>query len=373
MFLGKRMGLIFAWGTMCTLLITYLMLNHFDSGFSGMAHAKSGGGGGSGSSGFLSFILGQKRKPPMFPKPSQELVHDCNSSLVYNARPFVPELPIIYVITPTYSRREQVADITRLAHTLLHVDNVIWVVAEDSQECSGLVEKMLQRFGMPYAHMTSPMPNIYRKDRYKPRGVASRRAGLKWVLKHHNDNDGKGIVYFADDDNTYDLALFDEIRKTERVSVLPVGFVGGQGISSPVVENGKVIGFTDDWFAGRKFPVDMAGFAVSVDFVTVRTNASMPYWAGYEEDVFLQTLGVDLADLEPLASQCTEVLVWHTKTVKVPQPKIMANHYEHSNLNKLLDDVNFKGAGIAGPKKGAKELKYCMDGIICGDVHHHKK
>lgn len=43
----------------------------------------------------------------------------------------------------------------------------------------------------------------------KPRGVSNRNRGLKWV----RDNAQKGVVYFADDDNTYDLELFSEVRK----------------------------------------------------------------------------------------------------------------------------------------------------------------
>ena len=88
---------------------------------------------------------------------------------------------------------------------------------------------------------------------------------MQWILKHLR---GPGVLYFADDDNTYDLRIFEEIRKTRKVSVFPVAYIGTQSVSSPIVETRvgvdgqtttKVIGFTDDWFASRKFPVDMAG------------------------------------------------------------------------------------------------------------------
>lgn len=42
----------------------------------------------------------------------------------------------------------------------------------------------------------------------KPRGVAGRNAGLKWILSNVS---GDGVMYFADDDNTYDLRLFTEV------------------------------------------------------------------------------------------------------------------------------------------------------------------
>ena len=88
---------------------------------------------------------------------------------------------------------------------------------------------------------------------------------MQWVLKHVS---GRSVLYFADDDNTYDLRIFEEIRKTRKVSVFPVAYIGIQSVSSPIVEtqikpdgllSHKVIGFTDDWVASRKFPVDMAG------------------------------------------------------------------------------------------------------------------
>ncbi len=96
-----------------------------------------------------------------------------------------------------------------------------------------------------------------------------RRAAMNWVLKNRRES---SILYFGDDDNTYDLRIFEEIRKTRKVSVFPVAYIGAQSISTPVVETRqvhvgdgevvsvkKVVGFTDDWFANRKFPVDMAG------------------------------------------------------------------------------------------------------------------
>ena len=47
----------------------------------------------------------------------------------------------------------------------------------------------------------------------------------------------------------------------------PVGLVTELGVSSPIVRQGKVIGFYDGWKAYRKFPVDMAGFAVNLKLI----------------------------------------------------------------------------------------------------------
>ena len=37
----------------------------------------------------------------------------------------------IFMITPTYSRHTQKADMTRLLYTLLHVPNLHWIIVED--------------------------------------------------------------------------------------------------------------------------------------------------------------------------------------------------------------------------------------------------
>lgn len=90
--------------------------------------------------------------------------------------------------------------------------------------------------------------------------------------------------------------------------MLPVGLITSLGVSSPIVKNGTLVGFYDGWVAGRKFPVDMAGFAVSVKFLSERPNASMPFKPGYEEDGFLKSLApLEPSDIELLAENCTKV------------------------------------------------------------------
>lgn len=55
------------------------------------------------------------------------------------------------------------------------------------------------------------MPEKYKfKNGAKPRGVSNRNRGLQWIRA----NATKGVLYFADDDNTYDIALFDEVIRS---------------------------------------------------------------------------------------------------------------------------------------------------------------
>nr|BBC62123.1 glucuronosyltransferase-S-I [Drosophila melanogaster] len=172
-------------------------------------------------------------------RPLNETVHICSESYE-DRRQFMQDkpqsdyvqLPVIYFVTPTYPRREQIPELTRLAHTLLHIPRLHWLVADDQEKCNDYMDTLLYRFGMPFTHMVSPMPSKFRNEKPAPRGVANRRAALQWIRQHNLTN---GILYFGDDDNTYDLRLFSEIRKTQRVSMFPVGLIADYGVSGPVV------------------------------------------------------------------------------------------------------------------------------------------
>ncbi|XP_033213764.1 galactosylgalactosylxylosylprotein 3-beta-glucuronosyltransferase P-like [Belonocnema kinseyi] len=240
----------------------------------------------------------------------------------------------LYIITPTYRRPEQIAELTRMSHTLMLVKNVNWLVIEDAKVATKHVTKLLEKTGLKFVHLVAPMPEKYKlKKGAKPRGVSNRNRGLQWVRA----NATKGVLYFADDDNTYDIALFDEIRQTKQVSMFPVGLCTKYGLSSPVIKNGKFSGFYDGWVAGRKFPVDMAGFAVNVEFLLKRPNASMPYRAGFEEDGFLKSLApFEPREIELLADNCTKILAWHTQTKKnEPSAPLNMTLYSSTNLVKL--------------------------------------
>ncbi|XP_036326182.1 galactosylgalactosylxylosylprotein 3-beta-glucuronosyltransferase P-like isoform X1 [Rhagoletis pomonella] len=224
-----------------------------------------------------------------------------------------PLPPPLYIVTPTYKRAEQLAELTRLGYTLKHVQNLLWLVIEDANRTSPLVLQTLNRIGVPYEYFLAPMPEQYKTKKTKPRGVSNRNRGLDYIRA----NATSGVLYFADDDNTYDISIFEQMRYTKKVSMWPVGLVTKYGVSSPIIRDGKITGFYDGWIGGRKYPVDMAGFAVSVNFLHERPAAKMPFKPGYEEDGFLKSLApLNLADIELLASNCTEILTWHTQTKK---------------------------------------------------------
>lgn len=233
-------------------------------------------------------------------------------------------------------------DLTRMAQTLMLVRQVFWIVVEDASSFSGPVRQLLIRSGVPFAHLLGPRPATH-MDARSGRGVSNRLRALKYLRRKFASDVPAGVLYFADDDNAYDIRLFDEIRRTRRVSVFPVGGIDRIGLSSPVLDaqTQKVIAFHDPFISQRLFAVDMAGFAVNLAFFLSKPTATMPYKVGYEEDFFIRSLGVTLNDLEPLAQNCTQILVWHTRTRPVVGPSLahLKKEWDHTNLPLLYHRI----------------------------------
>ena len=124
-------------------------------------------------------------------------------------------VPTIYVITPTYARTVQKAELTRLSYTFLHVPKLHWILVEDSPTKTALVSQFLSRCGLTYTHLNVATPPVFKTKSadphwLKPRGVLQRNLGLEWLREHLHADTANGVVYFADDDNTYDIQLFEE-------------------------------------------------------------------------------------------------------------------------------------------------------------------
>ncbi|EDW86346.1 uncharacterized protein Dwil_GK15595 [Drosophila willistoni] len=233
----------------------------------------------------------------------------------------------IYAITPTYSRPAQKAELTRLSHLFMLVPSLHWIIVEDSNVTTPLVTNLLHRAGIEKRSTqlnikTPPEFKLQGKDPnwIKPRGVEQRNLALTWLRSHH-DNDHHGIVFFMDDDNSYSVELFLEMLKIQpgRVGVWPVGLVGGLMVEKPLLNDDKtqVVGFNAAWRPERPFPIDMAAFAISMDLFIKNPQAVFSYdvQRGYQESEILRHL-TTREQLQPLANQCRDVLVWHTRTEK---------------------------------------------------------
>lgn len=242
------------------------------------------------------------------------------------------KLPTIYVVTPTYARYVQKAELTRLSHTLMLVPNLHWIIVEDSDWATDLVRKFVIRLKNEFDFHTitrlhSPTPESFKlkpgqASWSKPKGVWQRNKALEWIRDNLSDLDSDdGVIYFADDDNTYDVELFNEMRYTRRVSVWPVGFVGGLLVERPIVDpedGSRIKEFNSMWQNRRPFPIDMAGFAISLRLLISHPEAkfSDEQRIGYVESHFLGQLVSSWDELEPKADRCSKILVWHTQTKK---------------------------------------------------------
>ncbi|XP_061718135.1 galactosylgalactosylxylosylprotein 3-beta-glucuronosyltransferase I-like isoform X2 [Cydia pomonella] len=231
-------------------------------------------------------------------------------------------LPTIYGITPTYARLAQKADLTRLSQTLMLVKHFHWIVIEDSNTKSKLVENLLKESNLKYTHLNAktekPKGSSNHGNGSTASGVEQRNKALDWLRAHLSSPEGTpGVVFFMDDDNTYSLKVFDEMRKIKKVGVWPVGIVGGMRVEMPLVTDGKVSGYNAVWKPYRPFPIDMAGFAINatlfLDFPEAKFSRKVQ--SGFQESEILKYV-VTQQELEPLADNCTKVYVWHTRTQK---------------------------------------------------------
>ncbi|XP_025107642.1 galactosylgalactosylxylosylprotein 3-beta-glucuronosyltransferase 3-like [Pomacea canaliculata] len=102
------------------------------------------------------------------------------------------------------------------------------------------------------------------------------------------------------------------------MSTWKVGIVGGLLEEGPVCVNGKVIGWTTGFSPRRKYPIDMAAFAVGLDLLAQEPGANFSHTSesGHLETDFITLLNVSSPDITTAPDgNCSRVLAWHTKTV----------------------------------------------------------
>lgn len=206
----------------------------------------------------------------------------------------------LIVVTATYNRPGRMPMMAHLKSHLDERDDVRWIVVEDAAE----KDPELGDFLPGYATHLHFGPT-------KDGGNAQRNL----ALEHIRSEDMTGVVYNADDDNKYDPRLFDEVVKTKRLSMFPVGNLGPHGVERPIILNGKFARWEADW-AERRFPVDMAGFAFHSDMLK---GLESPLWGNSGrggESEFISKLVASEDEIEFLCNRCTDVLVWHNELRK---------------------------------------------------------
>ena len=221
---------------------------------------------------------------------------------------------IIYFVTPTYYNPAQWVNIIRLSQTLMNDHYLYWIIVEDSNHCSLRIRKQLNQTRLPYAHL-----NIYTEPKRKKvsKGTDQRNRALQHIIETLGENLPKGILYFGDDDNAYDLRLFHEMRSTKRASIGSMAFVGHDGMYERCLVNektGKVQKGITNWFPRRPVPVDMGAIAFHTDLILEKKPRFYNNGLGMLETNFTSQLVGSIHELEPINKNCTRIYSWHLKT-----------------------------------------------------------
>ena len=94
----------------------------------------------------------------------------------------------------------------------MHMPEITWIVVEDAVNKTQAVTNLLAKCKfVTSVHLAAKSPK-YTKGMAK--GVNQRNTGLSWIRRNCGSNATvkcRGVVYLMDDDNKYDLRLFQEV------------------------------------------------------------------------------------------------------------------------------------------------------------------
>lgn len=247
-----------------------------------------------------------------------------NESLnITSAVPPVPDTDLVpqkllIIVTPTYVRPFQAYYLNQLAQTLRNVPPpLLWIVVEKSMQ-SPETAGILRGTGVMYRHLVCEHNATNSKDS----SAHQRNVALAHIEKHHLD----GIVYFAHDDRIYSISLFDQMRRIRRFGTWPVAMLSESKnkvlLEGPVCNGNEVIGWHTDHRrrTSQRFHVDMAGFAFNSTILwdpkrwhrpTLEPIRQRGRAKALQVTTFIQQLVEDESQMEGLANNCSEIMVWH--------------------------------------------------------------
>ncbi len=234
----------------------------------------------------------------------------------------------LIIITVTSDRPDRLTMLRRIAAALAAQEALIWLVVEDGEQPDTEVTKLLDGSGV-FNHYWAVGPT-------HDGGSTQRNDALQYI----RDRGLEGVIYNAEANNFYYTRLFDELRKTDRISVIPVGNLGPFGVERPILEHGEFL----RWDAGkleRKFPINLAGFGCDAK---VLHELVPPLWGfvgvGGETE-FLERVAAGPNEFQFLCNGCSECLIFHNE----PLPE----GWEEANLEfeAMIEPLKFRDALVA--------------------------
>jgi galactosylgalactosylxylosylprotein 3-beta-glucuronosyltransferase 3 len=213
----------------------------------------------------------------------------------------------LILVTPTYKNPKRIFFISTCINMFKNVPDVTWVLCEDGDSIDEEVDALLSESKIPYKYLSFGPTN--------DKGNEQRNFCYEYIVSAGL----KGIVYNADDDNEYDIRLFDEVKKTKNLSVFPVGNLGPNGIERPILKNGKIL-YWDAYWKCRRFPLDMAGFAFNSEYLYTKKQKNHKLWDHHGiggETEFIGYITNSYDDLEFLCNGCTVCYVKHNELHKL--------------------------------------------------------
>ena len=137
-----------------------------------------------------------------------------------------------------------------MKNTIAHLKDVLWILIEDGKAIDPYTEEWLREDPVvPFVYISAETHVQFNRTH---RGLDQRNAALDYITnkKLH------GVVYFADDDNAYDLQLFKHLRGVRRLSLFDVGAIGRSGVEGPALDkDGNFAKWVTSYAPGRRYPV----------------------------------------------------------------------------------------------------------------------
>lgn len=212
----------------------------------------------------------------------------------------------LILVTPTYNNPKRMFFINECIKVFNKVEDLIWILCEDNNTIDNEVNEILSKSEINYKYLAVGPT--------KDKGNEQRNFCYEYIV----NNNINGIIYNADDDNEYDIKIFDEIKKTKNISIFPVGNLGPNGIEQPVIEDGKILYWDAGW-TSRRFPVDMGGFAFNSKYLYKKNSENKKLWdfcgIGGESE-FINYITNNDEELEFLCDNCNLCYVKHNELHK---------------------------------------------------------